>query len=199
MSDFADELRGTLAEQAAVTRAARERHEQQRQPQPLDQARATTRKILDAVFDPLLEEFWTVMEAESVLRDGRLKRDARAANEYGVNLRALGIARARRFFEVRLWCRATREAAIELSADCLHYYPESATRAADPQPLLPLAPATLGPTPSAIEESRQWCSQILKQCAAALVDANLASGRDPVCAPLADAAAGFPSVVPVMA
>jgi hypothetical protein len=204
MSAFADELRGTLAEQAAVTRAAQERQEQTVR-QPRDEARAAAGKILDEVFEPLMEEFWGVMEAERVLRDGRLKRDARAASEYGVNLRALGIARSRRFFEIRLWCRATREAAIALSAECLHYYPECATRASDPQPLLPLPPAALSlsalsPGASAIDEARTWCRDILKQCAAALMDANFSGGPvgpAPIGAPLATFPADAPCDVPM--
>ena len=146
-------------------------------PDPLPQAsvRQAAAALVADVFRPLLEEFRTVLEEEDVflLRDGYLAADpAAGSNECRLRYRAYGTAPGGRLFEIGLAAAATDAGAIELSADCFDDAQQDGLTLDSPPPLADLPRQTLPAAPFNREPARQWCAEVLKQCAEAIVEAN---------------------------
>jgi hypothetical protein len=215
MSDFGDQLRENLARKEDHARAAGQQQEQARQAaeKRFEEAEAAAAALIDDVFGPLLAEFQEVIEAEGLLssRRGRIRqeRPARHRPDFG-RLRliyaARGTATGRRVYEVRLAAAVgpapTGELAIELTAECLHDAAGSYLRQSPPQPLVEL-PRRILPAGAIDHESAcQWCAEVLKRCAEAIMDANSRPAAHaqtplaaPVCAVPALGAFGAPATV----
>jgi hypothetical protein len=202
MSDFGDQLRDKLAQQEDAARAAGRRQEQERQAaeKQFEEAEAAAAALIEDVFGPLLAEFQEVMKAEGLFssRRGRIRheRPARHRPDFGrqrVTCRAHGTARGRPVYEVRVQAGLGRASplAMEFSAECVLCPPSQ-----PPQSLVEL-PRSSGPAPAIdAAAARQWCGDILKQCAEALMRANFAPGPAPLHAPLPSMPAMAPIAFP---
>ncbi len=178
MSDFSDQLLPTAA-----------------------QAEAAAAALVDGVFRPLLAEFRAVMESEGVLCRGRIRQERPALHRPDAGTQRLiyaarGTAAGQRLYEVRLAARVGRLAAdlshtaaselpLELTAECVHDGPPGFRPQPSRQPLAELPRKTLRATAIDRESARQWCEEVLKQSAEALMEANFCPLPACVHAPLA--------------
>jgi hypothetical protein len=167
------------------------------------------------VLRPLVEDFAAVMRARGVLRAGSIRRELPAiyrqdAAQVRLVFRALGAARTRRYYEVRLTAdvaprgalEGALQGAIELSAKCVHYLPDDPRRVVPPEPPQALVelPAlkTLSATSPDLDAARRWCGETLKQSAAAVVEATTFFSQQAAAAPLPAFSALAAGACPVM-
>ncbi len=165
-----------------------------------------TAALVADVLRPLLAEFQRVMEADGLFCRGRgaIKHvhPAAARPDFGrqrLIYTARGTAAGRPLYEIRLTADLGRsdlgrselggtglgqtsaggmaiELPLELTAECLHGAPPSYLRQSPPQPLVELPRQSLLATAIDAEAARQWCEEILKQCAAAITQAVFGQG-----------------------
>jgi hypothetical protein len=184
MSDFGERLRQSVPDVAGQTALL---EPPRRPPQVMSnedcqaaerryaEAEAAAEALVRDVFRPLVEEFQKVMEAGSVLlpgslTEGRIPCGAHwcAYKATGSAHQARGKAPKRRDYYVRVSAAAFRGGPVELSVECRHGASRDCRYSLPRTPLVEFDP----PSISADESARQWCADLLEQCAQACRDAN---------------------------
>ncbi len=193
MSDFADRLRAQLAQKNDDARAetVRKEEEQKAALERFHQADAAGAALAEEVFAPLFEELNEIMDAQNVLREGRVRCERPGhyrsdAGRQAVSYRGVARRRERQYYEVRVSVDVSRLSSIELGAACLTYPGGAASRSNVPVPptvLLELPPLTIATSGTDRAAVREWCEDALKRCAEVLLEANYIPGRAP--APIA--------------
>jgi hypothetical protein len=167
MTDFADLLESRLAGKGPEIRQACRREDERRRAEAMrfEQVRAEAGDLLSGDLRPLLEDFLAVMQSpkrsenQSLLREGRIRVERPAsgrprADKLMLALKALGPARARRYYEVRVTATAAADGrGLALAAECIHYLPPSPRRESAEETLVAL-PALAFQAEMAVELGR---------------------------------------------
>jgi hypothetical protein len=200
MSDFGDQLRPGAArmEQDDCARARQEAYERQAANERFDRTRATVAALAAGVFRPLLEEFAEVLRSEGVV-DAPFVRQEGAGRGLGHGRRQFTFgARSRRYslrcFHVSLLAVPRDTGAIELSAECVQNGTPGPGNRTTWEPLIELPRETVAPDAAQADAARQWCVEVLKRAAEAILEANYCFRRTAIVARV-----GAPVAAPVYA
>jgi hypothetical protein len=179
MSTSGDELRPSAAQREEKARAA-EREEAMRRvarDELIDQTRDQAAALALSVFRPLLEEFRQVMESAGVVHGAfvRMEGQARGGLGHGRQQFTFGGRSSKyslRHFHVRLLAVPHDTGVIELSAECLQNGIPGPGSRTTWEPLVKLPTRNISLEESETDAAQEWCTDVLKRSAEALMEAN---------------------------